>query len=134
MIEKLGYNYTGSENDPAVAYQFLLNNLINVECKHPRFQPEGLFAVTKEKILKNPIEYYQKLIKPLSEDNDPDIGHFIERSWPFIFRSNCSNEEDYRCSIYSDMTHCSPARYLRFVQMYEQLLIDRNNISTFNQF
>jgi hypothetical protein len=46
----------------------------------------GLFAVKKEIILKNSIDFYKKLIKRLVHSSDPVEGHFFERSWYYIFK------------------------------------------------
>ena len=45
----------------------------------------GLFAVSREKILKHKIKYYKKLKKHVNWDSNPAEGHFFERSWYYIF-------------------------------------------------
>ena len=45
----------------------------------------GLFAVSKELILKHDINYYRKLINQVNYINNPVEGHFFERSWYYIF-------------------------------------------------
>jgi hypothetical protein len=45
----------------------------------------GLFAVKKELILNNPIEYYEKLILEVNHHINSSEGHFFERSWYYIF-------------------------------------------------
>ena len=45
----------------------------------------GLFAVKKELILANPIEYYKRLILELNHHINSTEGHFFERSWYYIF-------------------------------------------------
>jgi hypothetical protein len=44
----------------------------------------AIFSVRKEAILKRSKEYYEQLLSQLTTDN-PEIGHFIERSWYYIF-------------------------------------------------
>ena len=45
----------------------------------------GLFAVKKEYILKKPLEYYKQLILEVNHHDNPAEGHFLERSWYYIF-------------------------------------------------
>ena len=45
----------------------------------------GIFAISKEIILKNPKSYYEMLIKQVEHHIDPSEGHFFERSWYYIF-------------------------------------------------
>lgn len=45
----------------------------------------GLFSVSKEKILNRPKEFYEKLLKSLDYHNNPLEGHYFERSWNMIF-------------------------------------------------
>lgn len=46
---------------------------------------KALFAVKKELILKNSIEYYKKLILEVNHHSNPVEAHFFERSWYYIF-------------------------------------------------
>ena len=45
----------------------------------------GLFAVQKELILKHSLEYYKSLILEVNHHINPAEGHFLERSWFYIF-------------------------------------------------
>lgn len=45
----------------------------------------SIFAVSKEHILQHPIEYYQKFLDMVSTHPNPEVGHFLERSWVAIF-------------------------------------------------
>jgi hypothetical protein len=45
----------------------------------------AIFAVKKEYILKRPREYYETLIQEVNHHVNPIEGHFIERSWYYIF-------------------------------------------------
>jgi len=45
----------------------------------------GLFAVRKELILNNPLAYYKTLLEEVNYDINPMEGHFMERSWYYIF-------------------------------------------------
>jgi hypothetical protein len=44
----------------------------------------GVLSVSKEDIQKNTIDYYKKFYEELSFPN-PEVGHYIERSWEAIF-------------------------------------------------
>ena len=56
-----------------------------------RIQYTGIFAVSRDDILKNPIERYKKLIKYLDTHSNPEAGHYIERAWYSIFSPKDSN-------------------------------------------
>jgi len=45
----------------------------------------AIFAVSKECILKKSIEYYKELILQVNHHINPTEGHFVERSWFYIF-------------------------------------------------
>jgi hypothetical protein len=45
----------------------------------------AIFAVRKENIINKPVEYYKKLIAHVNHHIDPAEGHFLERSWYYIF-------------------------------------------------
>ena len=45
----------------------------------------GIFAVAKEDILKQPVSYYQQFLDDLSVGSNPEVGHYVERSWQAIF-------------------------------------------------
>ena len=72
-------------------------NLYNFEVPQPRFAPTGAFAITRELILRQPKSYYANIIRTLSTENSPRIGHFFERTWSELFHSRCCAERDYYC-------------------------------------
>jgi hypothetical protein len=45
----------------------------------------GIFAVSKEHIRQHPKEYYEKFIKYLDHHSNPEVGHYMERSWGALF-------------------------------------------------
>lgn len=47
----------------------------------------GIFSVRCECILSRPREYYVKLLNYIPKTNNPEVGHYFERSWFYIF--NC---------------------------------------------
>jgi len=46
---------------------------------------QGVFAVNKKDILKQPISYYQKFIQELETHSNPEVGHYIERAASKVF-------------------------------------------------
>lgn len=61
---------------------------INIKKDYPcplKFYINALFAVKKELILKNPLEFYKKLILEVNHHVNSVEGHFFERSWFYIF-------------------------------------------------
>lgn len=50
-----------------------------------KWSPGGIFSVSKELIKKNSKEYYQELLTSLSTGINPEEGHYLERSWYYIF-------------------------------------------------
>jgi hypothetical protein len=47
----------------------------------------GVFSVRCECILSRPKEYYKRLLDYIPKTNNPEVGHYFERSWFYIF--NC---------------------------------------------
>lgn len=43
------------------------------------------FLTSKDKILSRPIEFYKKLLDPLSSSVAPIEGHYLERTWDLVF-------------------------------------------------
>lgn len=50
-----------------------------------QFSHGAIFAVSKNKILKNDKEYYEHLIKSVDNHKNPESGHYFERAWYYIF-------------------------------------------------
>lgn len=48
----------------------------------------AIFSVSKEKIQSRPKEYYQMLLDLIPATNAPEIAHYFERSWFYIFNCN----------------------------------------------
>ena len=51
----------------------------------------GVFAVSKNTILNRPKIFYENLLNQLDKHHNPEVGHYIERSWSAIFYSNDNN-------------------------------------------
>jgi hypothetical protein len=45
----------------------------------------GIFSVAKEDIHNNPPYFYQDFLDEISNSSNPEVGHYIERSWYSIF-------------------------------------------------
>jgi len=72
-------------NSPIIFINWFKKN-ININYPNPIYiYGAGLFAVKKELILKNPIEYYENLKLEVNHHINPTEGHFFERSWYYIF-------------------------------------------------
>jgi hypothetical protein len=86
-LRKSGYylkdNY---KNNPITFLDWFKTN-IHMHYPNPIYlYCNGIFAVKKENILNNPIEYYKRLIIEVNHHIDPAEGHFLERSWYYIFK------------------------------------------------
>lgn len=55
----------------------------------------GIFAVSRKHIHNRPIEFYKKLLKQLEGHSNPEVGHYLERSWIAVFHppTSASTEE-----------------------------------------
>lgn len=71
--------------------------------------PNAIFAVDKDHILSRPREYYQKLLETVSWHSDPVEGHFLERSWYYIF--NCHIPIKYPHQSVLILQTCDGIRY-----------------------
>lgn len=86
------WNYTNGfylqnnyKHTPVVFHEWFTRH-INATYPNPiHIYRNGLFAVKKEIILKNSLEYYKKLIEEVNHHSNPAEGHFFERSWYYIF-------------------------------------------------
>ena len=45
----------------------------------------GIFAVSRERIRRRERAYYERLLEEVDWAPDPVEGHFLERSWCYIF-------------------------------------------------
>ena len=45
----------------------------------------GVFSVSKLDILQRPLEFYQTLLAEFKEDSNPEVAHYMERSYAAIF-------------------------------------------------
>ena len=45
----------------------------------------GILGISKQHIMNNPKEFYETFLKQLSTSPNPEVGHYIERSWCAIF-------------------------------------------------
>jgi hypothetical protein len=45
----------------------------------------SIFSVDNRDILQHPKEYYECLIKQLSNSSNPEVGHYFERAWTAVF-------------------------------------------------
>lgn len=60
------------------------NNFFNnKECNLYTFG--GVFSVNKNDILSSPLDLYIKILNELNTHSNPEAGHFVERSWCYLF-------------------------------------------------
>lgn len=45
----------------------------------------GIISISKKNILQKPKSYYEKLLNELDTHHNPEVGHYLERSWYSIF-------------------------------------------------
>ncbi len=45
----------------------------------------GIFAVLRDHIRQHPVSYYQAFLDQLSVGSNPEVGHYMERSWATLF-------------------------------------------------
>jgi len=45
----------------------------------------GTLSVSKKDVLQHPKSYYENLLEELSHSSNPEVGHYVERSWQAIF-------------------------------------------------
>jgi len=62
-------------------YEKLFNTNINITV----ITYLSMFAVHKNHITQHPIEYYNNIIYFINTHSNPEVGHYIERSWAAIF-------------------------------------------------
>lgn len=48
----------------------------------------AIFSIKKECILSRPLNYYKKLLEYIPYTDNPEVGHYFERSWFYIFNCN----------------------------------------------
>jgi hypothetical protein len=59
------------------------NKFPGIDIKYVSYN--GIFAVSKEDILKKTKKYYENLIEELTNHPNPEAGHYFERSWVAVF-------------------------------------------------
>ena len=45
----------------------------------------GIFSIDKNDIIQNSVDFYNIFINQLNKSSNPEVGHYIERSWAAIF-------------------------------------------------
>jgi hypothetical protein len=59
------------------------DNFKNVNLEYVSYN--GILSVSKEDIIQHPKSHYEKLIKYLENSSNPEVGHYMERSWYAVF-------------------------------------------------
>jgi hypothetical protein len=63
--------------------KWYLHNFGNININYYTLQ--GIFSVDKKDILQHPKYRYEKLLQQVEIHSNPEVGHYIERSWGTIF-------------------------------------------------
>ena len=121
------FNFGMHNPTPTKLFHSLFNSTTDLPYRM-KFVPGGCFAVSKENILSNSIEFYHRLLStgngtyhPLNEENAPLIGFIYERSWPRIMNSDCEKKQPWCCNTECNMTavrewetsHSTPLQWIR---------------------
>ena len=85
-IRNIPVKFLKYKDDINITFKDWFEKYIRIKYPDPiRWMPNAIFAVRKDKILKNDKEYYKNLITTIDYDSNPIEGHFFERSWFYIF-------------------------------------------------
>lgn len=49
------------------------------------YNPAAFFSVAREYIKKRPIDFYKQLLETVSDHNNPEEAHYLERMWVYVF-------------------------------------------------
>jgi Protein of unknown function (DUF3431) len=49
------------------------------------YHPGAIFGVSKERIRSRPREFYEGLLRQVSDHPHPEEAHYLERAWPLVF-------------------------------------------------
>jgi hypothetical protein len=60
---------------------------IDMRTSDLRWSAGAIFSVRKDMILSRPKKFYEDLLSQFPDHSDPEIGHYFERAWYYIF--NC---------------------------------------------
>jgi hypothetical protein len=71
-----------SENRPFGKWY---NSVFTNEEKNTCISWNSILAVSRKNILQKPKSYYEKLMKEVDEHQNPEAGHYLERSWYAVF-------------------------------------------------
>ena len=64
-------------------YKWFLYNFGNIQPKV--FTYRDIFSIHKDDILKHPKRRYARIMNQMSNHHNPEISHYVERSWAAIF-------------------------------------------------
>lgn len=93
------YEWRGKPNIPVddLGFRNWFRMYVDTEDTHDfkkgiKYWMGGIFSVRRECILSRPKEYYQRLLEYIPPTNNPEVGHFFERSWYYIFKCHLRNK------------------------------------------
>ena len=92
----------------------------HVSARYPeklQIYPNAIFAVKKEYILKNSIDFYKGLISLVNWENNPIEAHFLERSWYYIFSDE---RTPFKYVTYdNDIEHKNVVNLMKQIELYK---------------
>jgi hypothetical protein len=59
------------------------HHFTDINVKHIAYY--GILGISKKHIKQHPKEHYERLLVQLENSSNPEVGHYIERSWNAIF-------------------------------------------------
>ena len=98
-----------------VFYEWFLRNICDRYPKLMRIHMNGIFAVRKDRILAQPKHVYMRLLSQLNWHVDPVEGHFMERSWFFVFDTNNFQHNKLACISPSIVQKAYEEKGLEFI-------------------
>lgn len=90
----LPVNFGYYKHNKRIQFKDWFYRIFNIEVPDPRNVFVGaIFAVRKDVILSKPIDFYKTILKEVSWHVAPIEGHFLERSWYYIFTHPYSDNQ-----------------------------------------
>lgn len=136
--ERIKYNFRNFENGvytniENLCFKDWLKKYIDVDIDNYYKEDEllyckygGIFSIKKENILSRSINYYKNLIYQLYYKN-PEVGHYFERSWYYIFNIHRINVETVNKSLCENNINLEKRIWILWLQGW-------NNISKLQEY
>lgn len=74
----------------------------DIDTFHFKMKYGAIFTIRKENILSRPKQFYEDLYKQLQKGGtNPELGHFFERSWYYIFNCHKTPDQNLKSNLIS---------------------------------